>query len=224
MIDQIARDGWKRPIYIATTVGSEMYMSLNRYFRLVGLAYQIVPLEHGGTQSCDVDRTYDNMMNKFVWGNIQDTTIYLDENNRRMCKTQRMMFVTLIDELLAMNDTTRALAATEYCDRTIPSANVPYDYTALTLAQTYYMCDHEADGHRIVSEILRQNDEYLQWVFSLDKHDVMSVSRTVREHIITMRDAIQMAEEFGDTDLADSYAEAFRRYFELGYTKYKVLR
>ena len=43
MIEQINKDGWKRPIYIATTVGSDMYLSLNRYFRLCGLEYQIVP-------------------------------------------------------------------------------------------------------------------------------------------------------------------------------------
>ncbi len=224
MIDNIARDGWKRPIYFATTVGSEMYLSLNRYFRLAGLAYQIVPLEHGGTSACDVDKTYDNMMNKFVWGNIQDPTIYLDENNRRMCRTQRMMFVTLIDELLQQNDTVRALKATEYCDQTIPSVNVPYDYTALTLAQTYYICDKPAEGSRIVGDILSQNDDYLQWVFTLDKGDVVGVSRTIREQLLTMRDAIDMAGKYGDDALADAYTDKFQRYFELAYTKYKILK
>lgn len=224
MIDNIARDGWKRPIYFATTVGSEMYLSLNRYFRLAGLAYQIVPLEQGGTSACDVDKTYDNMMNKFVWGNIQDPTIYLDENNRRMCRTQRMMFVTLIDELLEMNDTVRALKATEYCDQTIPSANVPYDYTALSLAQTYYICDKPSEGSRIVGDILAQNDDYLQWVFTLDKGDVVGVGRTIREQLLTMRDAIDMAGKYGDDQLADAYTDKFQRYFELAYTKYKILK
>ena len=224
MIDNIAREGWKRPIYFATTVGSEMYMSLTRYFRLVGLAYQIVPLEQGGTSTCDIDKTYDNMMNKFVWGNIQDPTIYLDENNRRMCRTQRMMFVTLIDELLAIDDKERALKATEYCDKTIPSANVPYDYTALSMAQTYYLCEKPQEGHRIVSDILAQNDDYLQWVFTLDKADVVGVSRTVREHLLTMRDALQMAEDYDDTAIVDQYSDKFREYFEQAYTKYKVLK
>ena len=224
MIDNIARDGWKRPIYFATTVGSEMYLSLNRYFRLVGLAYQIVPLENGGTSSCDIDKTYDNMMNKFVWGNIQDPSIYLDENNRRMCRTQRMMFVTMIDELLDKGDTVRALAATEYCDKTIPSVNVPYDYTALTLAQTYYLCDKPEEGSRIVGDILAQNEDYLQWVFRLDKPAIQGVSRTIREQLLTMRDALQMAQDAGDHQFDEEYADKFRRYFDLAYDKYKLLK
>lgn len=224
MIDNIARTGWKRPIYFATTVGSEMYLSLNRYFRLVGLAYQIVPLEQGGTGACDVDKTYDNMMNKFVWGNIQDPSIYLDENNRRMCRTQRMMFVTLIDQLLAQNDTVRALKATEFCDQTIPSVSVPYDYTALTLAQTYYICDKASEGDRVVSQILEQNDDYLQWVFRLSKGDVTGVGRTVREQLLTMRDALEMAGEYGSKDIVDAYNDKFQQYFELAYTKFKVLK
>ena len=224
MIDNIARDGWKRPIYFATTVGSEMYLSLNRYFRLVGLAYQIVPLEEGGTGSCDVDKTYDNMMHKFVWGNIQDPNVYLDENNRRMCRTQRMMFVTLIDELLEVNDTVRALEVTEYCDKVIPSYNVPYDYTALSMAETYYLCGKPEEGARIVGEVLAQNEDYLQWVFTLDKFQIQGLGRTIREQLLTMRDALETAERNGDEQFNPVYDESFRRYFELAYSKYKVLR
>jgi len=201
-----------------------MYLSLNRYFRLVGLAYQIVPLEHGGTSSCDIDKTYDNMMNKFVWGNIQDPNIYLDENNRRMCRTQRMMFVTMIDELLEHGDTARALAATEYCDKTIPSCNVPYDYTALTLAQTYYLCDKMEEGSRIVGDILAQNEDYLQWVFRLDKPEIQGVGRTIREQLLTMRDALQMAQDAGDHQFDEEYTEKFHKYFDLAYDKYKLLK
>jgi len=224
MIDQIARDGWKRPIYFATTVGSEMYLSLNRYFHLAGLAYQIVPLEGGGTSTCDVDKTYDNMMNKFVWGNIQDPDIYLDENNRRMCRTQRMMFVTLIDELLEVNDTVRALNVTEYCDKTIPSYNVPYDYTALSMAETYYIGGKPQEGSRIIGEILAQNEDYLQWAFTLDKPSIAGIGRTIREQLLTMRDALQMADNYNDTQFDEAYSEKFKDYFELAYVKYKLLR
>lgn len=223
MIQNIAKDGWKRPVYFATTVGSDMYMSLNRYFRLVGLAYQIVPLEGGGTSSCDIDKTYDNLMNKFVWGNIQDPNIYLDENNRRMCRTQRMMFATMIDELLDKGDTIRALEATRFCDKTIPSYNIPYDYTSLTLASAYYAGDQAEEGARVVGDILAQNEEYLHWAFTLDRNGMLSISRTIREHLLTMRDALELAQTNGDTRFDDQYSDSFRQYFELAYSKYKLL-
>ncbi|MCF0180034.1 MAG: DUF2723 domain-containing protein [Bacteroidales bacterium] len=222
MIDEINKEGWKRPVYIAATVGSEMYLSLNRYFRLCGLAYQIVPLEGGGTSTCDIDKTYDNLMNKFVWGNVQDTTLYLDENIRRMCKTQRMMFCTLIDQLLEINDLERALKATEYCDATIPYQTVPYDYTALTLAQTYLACGKPEEGKRVMRNVIESDVDYLDWAYRLNINGLTSISRTVREHVLTMREVLKIAEIYELTDIEDEYTDLFNQYVDLAY-QYKVL-
>ena len=222
MIDGISRTGWKRPIYFATTVGSDMYMGLNRYFRLVGLAYQIVPLANGGTSTPDIDKSYDNLMNKFEWGNIQDTTIYLDENNRRMCRTQRMMFCTLIEQLLSIGDMVRALKATEFCDKTIPAANIPYEYTSLTLAQAYYRCGKPEEGRRIITTVIEQNEEYLSWALTLEPRYMASLHRDVRENLLTMRDALQLAERFEEKELLDLYDSDFNLFFESAY-KNKLL-
>lgn len=223
MIEQINKEGWKRPIYIATTVGSEMYLSLNRYFRLCGLAYQIVPLEGGGTSTCDIDKTYDNLMNKFVWGNIQDTTIYLDENNRRMCRTQRMMFCTLIEELLSIGDKDRALNATRYCDETIPYVNVPYDYTSLTMAQAYLICGEPEEGERILRSTIESDVDYLEWAFRLERYDMSTISRYIREHIVTMREILEIADNYGLNEISEEYDALFNQYVDNAYYKYKIL-
>ncbi|MBO7379703.1 MAG: DUF2723 domain-containing protein [Bacteroidales bacterium] len=223
MIDGISRTGWKRPIYFATTVGRDMYMGLDKYFRLVGLAYQIVPLANGGTSSPDIDKSYDNLMNKFIWGNIQDTTIYLDENNRRMCRTQRMMFCTLIEQLLSTGDMERALKATEYCDQTIPAANVPYEYTSLTLAQAYYLCGKPEEGDRILRAIIGSNVEYLDWAFSLDVRHMRRISNQIREQLLTMRDALNVDRQHNKGEFAKEYDAQFRNYFEKALSTYKLL-
>ncbi|MCR5361210.1 MAG: DUF2723 domain-containing protein [Bacteroidales bacterium] len=224
MIDGISRTGWKRPIYFATTVGREMYLGLNKYFRLCGLAYQIVPLANGGTSTPDIEKSYDNLMNKFIWGNIQDTTIYLDENNRRMCRTQRMMFCTLIEQLLNIGDTERALKATEYCDKTIPAANVPYEYNSLTLAQSYIMCGKPEEGRRILSTILAQNEEYLSWAFSQKPSYIRNLNSPIREQVLTMRDAVQIAKQFELKDLVEGYESDLQEYFNKAYSEYKMFK
>jgi hypothetical protein len=223
MIDGINRDGWKRPIYFATTVGSNMYLGLSPYFRLVGLAYQIVPLADGGTQTADVDRMYDNMMNKFVWGNIQDPNIYLDENNRRMCRTSRMMFATLIEQLLRQDDIERATKAAEFCVQQIPSYNVPNDYTSLTLAQTLYLGKKPELANEIVSDLLANSDEYLAWAYRLNKSQMNSVVRTIRENLLIMRDAVSMAKQFQQQELVDKYESKLDQHFEKAYRTYKLL-
>jgi hypothetical protein len=223
MIDGINADGWKRPIYFATTVGSNMYMGLNPYFRLVGLAYQITPTAGGGTQTADVDRLYDNMMNKFVWGNIADPNIYLDENNRRMSRTLRMMFGTLIEQLSAQGDVERAAKAAEFCNQQIPSYNVPNDYTSLSLAQALYLGGKKEQGREIIEDLLVNADDYLSWAYRLNKQQMMSINRTIREDLLIMRDALALAKRYGDEALVKAYADKFDRHFQKAYSTYKLL-
>jgi hypothetical protein len=223
MIDGINADGWKRPIYFATTVGSNMYLGLNPYFRLVGLAYQITPTAGGGTQTADVDRLYDNMMNKFVWGNIDDPNIYLDENNRRMSRTLRMMFGTLIEQLSAQGDIERAAKAAEFCNKQIPSYNVPNDYTSLSLAQALYLGGKKDQGREIVEDLLQNADEYLAWAYRLNKSQMLSINRTIREDLLIMRDALALAKRYGDDALVKAYSDKFDRHFQKAYSTYKLL-
>ena len=66
IINTNAREGWKRPIYFAVTVGSNYYLGLENYFSRTGLAYQVVPL-NGVNNNINTDKMYDNMVNKFRW-------------------------------------------------------------------------------------------------------------------------------------------------------------
>lgn len=213
MLQGIAADGWKRPIYFATTVGSEMYMSLNNYFRLAGLAYQIVPLAGGGTHNADVDKLYDNMMNKFVWGNIDDPKVYLDENNRRMCRTQRLMFSTLINQLLDAGDKERAAKAAEFCVKQIPSYNVPNDHASLTMVQALYMGNKTEMANEIVLDLIRQADEYALWANKLSSQQIATIGDPLCEQIFTMRDAISVAKRHGQGALVEAYEPTLSQYF-----------
>ncbi len=43
VLEMIARNNWKRPIYFATSVPYQNYYGLQKYFRLEGFAYKLVP-------------------------------------------------------------------------------------------------------------------------------------------------------------------------------------
>ena len=83
ILDLMATNNWERPIYFAITVGSEHYMNLEESFQLEGLAYKVTPIKHK-TEShkigyINLDKMYDNLVNKFRWGNMEKEGVYLDE-------------------------------------------------------------------------------------------------------------------------------------------------
>jgi hypothetical protein len=75
----IAANNWKRPLYFTST--SELRsLGLDKYLRMEGLAYRLVPVENSLVEN---EIAYKNIMEKFVYGNADKRNVYFDEENRR---------------------------------------------------------------------------------------------------------------------------------------------
>ena len=70
----------------------------------------------------------------------------------------------LIDSLLEQGDTQRALAVADKWQRELPSYNVPYTESALSLARCYYVTGRTQEADAIVENLLRRSHEWLSWL------------------------------------------------------------
>jgi len=81
MFDILVHNNWKRPIYFASTVPSDQYNGLDKYLYNEGLALRLMPLKidtaADKSELINTPVLYNNVMNKFVWGNIKNAK-YLD--------------------------------------------------------------------------------------------------------------------------------------------------
>ncbi|MBK8470993.1 MAG: hypothetical protein IPL33_01575 [Sphingobacteriales bacterium] len=92
VLDIIAANNWERPIYFAISVSPSSYLGLEKYFQLEGLAYRLVPIDAaaagsrgaGNTGRVNADIMYNNLMNRFKFGNINDPNVHVDADLRRM--------------------------------------------------------------------------------------------------------------------------------------------
>ncbi len=143
VLDLIAHNNWKRPIYFAVTTGSEAYLGLEEYFQLEGLAYRLVPIKNtenemaqGGRVNTDI--MYDNLMNKFAWGGLDKEGVSLDENCTRMASNMRMQMATLAGALINKGQKQKAEKVLDLCLEKMPDANVRYEATLYTIIAGYY--------------------------------------------------------------------------------------
>ncbi len=145
ILDLVAHTDWKRPIYFAVTVGDENFMNLQNYFQLEGLAYRLVPLRtaprnDGQTGRVSTHEMYENMMNNFVWGNMKDPRVYLNQNNLNMAMNFRNNFARLAESLLEEGKRDSALKTLDRCIEVMPDRTVPYNLFILRVADAYYRC------------------------------------------------------------------------------------
>jgi hypothetical protein len=143
ILNIIANNNWKRPIYWATTVGSENYLNLEPYFQLEGLTYRLVPIRTETKSEMvpgrvETNEMYDNVMNKFVFGNMNDPRIYLDENNMRMTTNFRINFGRLAEELLKEGKKDSCVKVLDKCVEVSPDTTIPYNYFMTKIAELYY--------------------------------------------------------------------------------------
>jgi len=103
LLENISRDGWKRPIYFANTVSRSSYLGLDKYLRLEGMAYRITPVSNplpsdpydfyvGGVEP---NLMYDNLVEKFRYRNLNNPDVYYDENSRRSIINYQSVFYRL---------------------------------------------------------------------------------------------------------------------------------
>lgn len=208
MLDNINKENWKRPIYFATTVGNDMYMNMrDSNFMLEGLAYRVTPGVINST-GVNTDVTYDNMVNKFKWGGIENPKVYLDENNIRLCKTSRIFFVELISALIEEGKKDKALSALDYCIKVIPPSTVPMGTESVAYVDFYYKLGQIDKGDRLVSIIADRANKAMFWYNGLKPENMAAASGSIRENFDTL---LRIALVYQSNGFLDKYHKAIEQ-------------
>lgn len=104
--DIVRTNNWERPVYFAMTVSDDSKIGLRDYMRLEGLAFRFVPVRGAYWQnldpvkmwahfSTDVQEASKEPQVGFLWRGLQDSTVYLDEDSRRLMANYRQAFFSL---------------------------------------------------------------------------------------------------------------------------------
>ena len=124
MVRHILEENTDRPIYLAVTVPDEM--GLEKRLVMEGLVFRIVP-EEGEAERCDVDATWHNLRDVFLYRGLLDKQgyfdprIYKDENAVKLIQNYVAAYVRLAHAHLQRNEDERAMEALDYAQRINPS-------------------------------------------------------------------------------------------------------
>jgi hypothetical protein len=173
IMDLLSTNKWERPIYFSTTVPSTQYKGLEKYFIQEGLAYRVAPVrtdkpEQGEYGMIDPVIMYDNFMNKFKWGNAEDPSVYLDENNKRMFSNFRRIFGNLGKDLLARGDTAKAVEVAHRGLEIVPAEKMPHDFFSISLAEVLIRAGKTDEGEKLLIGVINYSKEYLDYAISIN--------------------------------------------------------
>lgn len=163
MLDLLAHNDWKRPVYFASTVPSEQYIGLDNYLYTEGLALRLLPLKADTSASrselINTPALYNNLMNKFVWGNIKNAS-YLDPQSADDISIFTNVFNNAITGLLKEGKTEEAKKVANRYFETMPDKF----YGMRSMMGAYFMAEnlYALNDVTRANAIIEKASDYIQ--------------------------------------------------------------
>ena len=206
MLEMLAQCNWERPLYVATTVGSDNYMNLGDNFVQEGLAYRITPFntKAPGAKNFDTEKVYNNVMNRFKWGGLDKPGLYIDETVMRMCYTHRHLLAQLAMQLIAEGQNAKAEKVLRKAEKVLPEYNVPYTFMsgAADMASAYALIGKKADAARILNKVWADAKSYADYYLQLTGSRFMMSQNDVLRQLYIMQNIADITQAC-DHSLAD---------------------
>lgn len=221
ILDIIANNNWKRPIYFVSPYG-DSDIGLSEYYQLEGFAYRLVPIKtksdgYLAIGRIDADILYNNLINKFRWGRMDQPDVKIDHNNQRTTSVLRLRnnFNRLAEALIAENKKDSALAVANKIYTLMPQNKYPYDLFTFGTIEIFYKLNETERANKIVKDYIRATNENLNYYFSLSSNLGNVVDYDKRVNIQTLQELGGLADTYGQSELKNEIDKSLQNFIEL---------
>lgn len=182
VLDIIGSNIWERPIYFATTCQNSKLLGLNDYMQYEGLALRIVPIKTKSDRALSIygsgrvatDKAYDNIMNKFVWGNFDKEDTFVNDSYAAAIQAHRMVMIRTAQELLEKGEANKAVDIVDKFFEGFPHFNFPYNAEIISLINVYVRTRQNDKAMKHLRILAQESYEYLNFYESIDPSTVQS--------------------------------------------------
>ncbi len=207
VLNIIAANNWERPIYIDHSLLYSNSIFFLDYLQLEGLAYRFVPIEtKGGGMNrgrIDADILYDNVMNKFVWGNVNSPDVYLDEYNKKAINIiqARYMFARLAQALIEKGDNKRGVEVLDRMFEIFPDEKIPLTFDSFPAAEIYYLAGETEKANNLVSILANNSFEMIEYYTSLPDRFAAAIDEEQNREISLINNLVILTTKYKQDEL-----------------------
>ncbi len=220
ILDLLANSNWERPIYFVAP-GSGNNTNLRNYFQVEGFASKVVPIEtpfdYRGIGRVDTEILYDNLMNKFKWGNIGDTNVYLDENTRRTIRIVKVRtnFGRLASELCKEGNKEKAREVLNRGLEVLPKEQMAFDYYDAPFIEAFFEAGMTKEGSQLALEMVENSYKDLIYFSKMDRKFGPINENDKQLAVVTVQWLGDVARQYNQPELAKSIEETMKKMYSL---------
>lgn len=216
MLDVLATSNWERPLYVNNTSLSQFNVDLGPYVVQEGNAYRILPVLNPNPQTelVNTEVSYDNMLKKFQFRNLDDSTIYYSPDYRSFVQNHRSSFNSLASAFIARGDSARAREVLLYSLDKMPDEGVPYDFTSSQTVDLLLAVGEDEHALRMTNILSRRADELADYYIRQREF-----GRDLQIQIVILGELQRALFENGQAEAAERIESIYNKHYSAFQTR-----
>jgi hypothetical protein len=206
MLDILANNDWKRPIYFTGGSYSDSeYLWMKKYLQLEGLVYKLVPIETDlGDENpylmgrIDSDLMYDIVM-QWEWGNSERLDIYHDPETRKNSISFRSNMARLAETLINEGKAAKAKDILDLAIEKMPLDYFGYYSLLVPFVDGYYRIGEIDKARELSDKIAAKYSGRLNYFSSLDANLQYNLGEEIITEIERYRTLVEADLKHGET-------------------------
>ncbi|UFH36619.1 glycosyltransferase family 117 protein [Flavobacterium acetivorans] len=223
MLDVIANNNWKRPIYFSPgAFDDEDYLWMKNYLQLDGMVYRLIPVKNTIPKDgsplemgqIDSEKMY-NIVMKWDWGNSDSDKIYHDPETRRESITYRSNLSRLMNQLIAEGQNDKARKIIDLAMTKMPFEKYGYYSLLDPFASGYYKIGEKAKAQDLLKKLINKYKENLNYYGKLKASEQTGVAYDIITDIERYRGLLQVMKENNDLTFYNESRKTFNTYTDM---------
>ncbi len=154
LLGLIAKNNWERPICIGATCRKSVFLGMEDYFHLEGLAYRFYPVKKNQETTylmggINVEESFKKITEDFTWNGIDK----IESGEKVYFTSYLILFTQLANQLTIQDENEKAEQILDIFIKTFPNEVIEYDNSFGLIADLYLQLEEIEKAKKIAIQI-----------------------------------------------------------------------
>jgi hypothetical protein len=217
LLDLVATSKWKRPIYFASSGSVQHCFNVDSFCLVEGWVYKFMPVKSrasdyiNGMGGMDEEGTYDIIMNKCAWGNLNDPHVYVDPESLNNAARPKTNILRAAQAFITDGKPKKAVALMDLYIEKFPDSKITFDMYMVPFAELYYKAGEFTKANKIMERVTTIFNQDLEYYYSFRGKQREYFDEEIQQSLGVLRRMSQLAGENNQKQLAAKIDSIFQQ-------------
>lgn len=213
LMDFLANNDWKRPLYFVSPGSVSDAFDIDKYCHQTGIVYKFIPVlaadYYKGLGGVDDVASYDILMNKTKWGNLNNPHVTVDRESWRNSQMFKQNFLRLAQALVNKGKKTEAIAVVDRVIKEFPNEKFTFDIYMVPLVDVYYRAGDTLKANNLLKTIAQVFGENLTFYSQVDPKFAANYKEDADEATMILARLFSLAKQNNQTELLKELQKSY---------------